>query len=281
MPPVTRNQSITSIIDLTSDDIAPPSPPRPTVANHSMAPRRRMRDGSTSTSTTTVTTGSSGSGSRGGSRGVGIGPSSSAGRRRNGNVVRKNEIVDEANDHGDINGNGPSTINGTEPNASTSRPSRPSLRRKRSSSESSIVALEAPPEAMVGLAGKRRKVNGQVNGQVDRKVNGKVNGKGKGRATSADLNMDMDGVERGIDVDVDVDLSLDEDDLEIGGGKRRGRRAKYGEAGDDEQAGHAEGNDDGDGDEQGERGINGIPEESLLASFREYTSARVFLIVPL
>ncbi|KAG7530174.1 hypothetical protein FFLO_05222 [Filobasidium floriforme] len=273
MPPVTRNQSITSIIDLTSDDIAPPSPPRPTVANHSMAPRRRMRDGSTSTSTTTVTTGSSGSGSRGGSRGVGIGPSSSAGRRRNGNALKKNEVVDEANDYGDINGNGPSTINGTRPNASTSKPSRPSLRRKRSSSESSIVALEAPPEGMVGLAGKRRKVNGNVNGQVngqadrpDRKVNGKVNGKGKARATSADL--DMDGVERGIDVDVDVDLSLDEDDLEIGGGKRRVRRAGYGgiEIADDEETGHAEGDEDDVGDGHG--GINGIPEESLLASFQ-------------
>lgn len=244
-----------------------------------------MRDGSTSTSTTTVTTGSSGSGSRGGSRGVGIGPSSSAGKRRNGNVVRKNLNTDQVddNDRGDINGNGQSTINGTEPNASTSKPSRPSLRRKRSSSESSIVALEAPPEGMVGLAGKRRKINvngnGQVSGQVDRKVNGRVNGKGKGRATSADLDMDMDGVERGIDVDVDVDLSLDEDDLEIGGGKRRGRRARYGKAGDDEAMGHAE--DDEDGDGQGEGGINGIPEESLLASFREYTSAGVFLIVPL
>lgn len=237
-----------------------------------------MRDGSTSTSTTTVTTGSSGSGSGSRSRGVGIGPSPSAGRRRNGSAVRKNESRDQVNDHdhGDING--------TCPDASTSKPSRPSLRRKRSSSESSIVALEAPPEGMVGLAGKRRKVNvngnGQVNGQVDRKGNGRVNGKGKGRATSADLDRDMDGVERGIDVDVDVDLSLDEDDLEIGGGKRRVRRAKYGEVGDEEGTGHAEGNDDGDGDEQGERGINGIPEESLLASFREYTSARVFLIVP-
>jgi hypothetical protein len=250
-----------------------------------MAPRRRMRDGSTSTSTTTVTSGSSGSGSGSRGRGVGIGPSSSAGKRRNGNAPRKNESKYQVNDddHGDINGSGQSTINGTHPNASTSKPSRPSLRRKRSSSESSIVALEAPPEGMVGLAGKRRKVNvngtGQVNGQVDRKVNGRVNGKGKGRATSADLDMDMDGVERGIDVDVDVDLSLDEDDLEIGGGKTRGRRAKYGEAGDDEAIGHAE--DDEDGDGHGEGGINGIPEESLLASFREYASAGVFLIVPL
>lgn len=132
---------------------------------------------------------------------------------------------------------------------------------------------------MVGLAGKRRKVNGQVNGQANRKVNGKVNGKGKGRATSADLDMDMDGVERGIDVDVDVDLSLDEDDLfEIGGGKRRGRRAKYREVGDYEAQADEGDQDDDEGDTKGEGGINGIPEESLLASFREYTSAWACLV---
>lgn len=243
-----------------------------------------MRDGSTSTSTTTVTTGSSGSGSGSRGRGVGIGPSSSAGGRRNGNAVRKNEVVDQVDDHdhGDLKGNGPSTINGAHPDASTSRPSRPSLRRKRSSSESSIIALEAPPEGMIGLAGKRRKVNGngnvQVNGQVDRMVNGRVNGKGKGRATSADLNMDMDGVERGIDVDVDMDLSLDEDDLEIGGGKRRGRRGKYGEVGDYETQADEGDQDDDEGDTKREGGINGIPEESLLASFREYTSPGICLV---
>lgn len=204
MAPITRNRSDRSIIDLTEDvddldvDLAPPSPPRPTIANRVMQPRRRNRDGSASTSTGTVTSGS-GSRSRGGSA------------RPATRITRASSAV---NGSGNADSSGTTTAGRDDEEVVGATRKRPTIVHRGSSSESSIVALEEGPEGMERVDLKRRRLD-----------------KGKGRATSADL---IPHIEFGGDAERVAGLVQDDTEEEEGDGK-----------------------------------VNGVPEEELLASFRE------------